>query len=266
MQISHRISYNANSEVHRQFLQIGLQPVEGGILNTLFVSESDERWEIVREKIRDFQLVDIVETSFDDSELNEAHWLVLQSAARGGFPMPDKNRGYLQESFDTSRANIESGIGAVQTSPILLKGLPKVAKSDIFQVFWLEEVFFAKLSVWTNILAPFGVKSISVLDWRTRDELQGICQMVPTTSSRAQVETEGLDQEVFGSQIRYSPPKGGFFPRLLTPPEGELNCFLTNEYFGSGASAYRYVIFSNRLYRELRDAKITGCGWIPLSA
>ena len=128
------------------------------------------------------------------------------------------------------------------------------------QLHWVFGEFFVTPSLWRNIFAPLEVASREATS-KDGSRLQSVVQLV--VSNEVDVETAGLVSETCDScgREKFSPPTRGFFPRVLASPS--LAVARTKPWFGSGGSAYRPVLLTQRVRKEMLIAKARGVSFVP---
>jgi hypothetical protein len=260
MKITHRISLSVDKKIRTTLASIGID-VELGF-ESFEIDESHSAWSKLEPFMQDWQAVDVIKTKFTKSELNNAQFLRLSADWHWGYPQPDDDFGYLNESYDLSNYSMTSGIGKVQKAPIRIKGEPKWGKKNILQLNWLFDLFFVQPAIWETIFKPIGIENMPVIDHKKNTAAKTILQLVP--QGMVELKMAGhLSEHCPDTGIeKYSPISKGFFPSLQS--DNDLDFVQSKEFFGSGHSAFRATIISASLYRRLIDNKIKGVSFTPL--
>ena len=146
-----------------------------------------------------------------------------------------------------------------------MKGDPNMGRRGILQMHWVLDEFFAKPSVWESVLKPLGIPSRRVTKPSGAD-LQKVVQVV--NDEIVPVDVVGLGPAA-GELLRcptcgrskYGPVVRGPLPAPLVGPRGHIA--RSEQWFGSGASAYREVLASRELAAAMREAGVRGASFIP---
>lgn len=267
MQIVHRISINSTPSIQRELAALRVFGGEGdptvSRLVTFEVKESDQAWPAVREWIIRRKALDVVSTTFSAEELSEAAWLELRADWHYGYPQPDeRNFGYLAATYDLSDFCGQCGIGLKQKAPFQMKGEPKWGRNNILQLNWVFDEYFVRPEIWVNVFEPQGIRSRPVFNARD-GTLRSVVQLV--IDDEVSMATNGLSAERCQTcgRVKYLPVTKGMFPALMHKPSGAM--VRTQEYFGSGASAYRAVVVSAAIASSLASAKVRGASLRPVA-
>jgi len=260
MRVYHRLSLSVDEEIQQKLLSIGID-IEIGF-NVIEIDEDSSMWIILKNMIDGWHVVDIVDTKFTKTELDNADYLQICPSWHCGYPMPDDNFEYLNVSFDLSNYSRESGIVRVQKSPIRIKGEPKWGKKHIMQLNWIFDIYFVRPEIWENIFKQFKIETMPVIHYRKNTTLDSVLQLVPQGTVSLDMTGYPYETCLKTGIKKYLPVTRGFFPAIIG--ECRLNFMLSNEFFGSGASAFNAAIISNALYKEIIKNKIKGVSFVPL--
>lgn len=278
MKIIHRITLVDKHERRELLSSLGIKfdISEPPVSPLLFfdVEEHTPAWEKLRELFPKWNAEDgcdpndlgIVRTIFTRSELKAASLLQL-FAWHHGYPMPDDGLGYLTETYDLTEYCAECGVGKRQIAPFRMKGEPKWGKRHLLQLNWVFDEFFVLPEVWERAFQPFGVGCRPVVDHRSGQELQTVVQIDITaiaTSTLRIAENQPAEVCTSCDRRKYLPISKGPFPSLVEEPTEPM--LKTQEYFGSGASAWRAVIVSSALFQVLKEQKVNGVDFIPCAS
>lgn len=260
MRIVHLISINANSSDREYLTRFGIHVEEG--FTSFEVDENHRHWSDISEWVKQRRASDSVRTEFDKKELTDADWLVLVPDWHHGYPQPDENNfGYQRVTYDRTLFCEQCGVGLRQVRPFQMKREPKWGRNNILQMNWVFDEYFVTPEIWEKVFKPKGILMRSVTDLKGV-ELKTVVQLVVTAC--VGVTTKGLIIEVCErcNRIKYLPVTRGALPPIENLPSVEM--VRSREYFGSGASAYNYVLVSRTLARCLIDAKIRGVSLKPV--
>jgi hypothetical protein len=261
MRIVHRIAINATDADQDHLNKLGISVGSGFV--SFEMEESDDRWPHLAQWCQMRQAVDDIRTEFSPSELAAAEWLALIADWHHGYPQPrDEEFGYLDASYDLKGFCEACGTGLKQKAAFQMKGEPKWGRRNIMQLNWIFDEYFTTPELWRAAFAPHQIPCRPVRNTGGAD-LTTVVQLV--VEAEATIETEGLSAQPCGicGCIKYSPVARGYFPRLkMVPSSGVAK---TSVYFGSGASADRVVLVSQRIRRELVSAGARGVSMISVA-
>ena len=237
----------------------------GAGLVTFEITESHPSWPYLKSLIVQWDAVDIVWTEFSDSELKKAHYLRMQPGWHHGYPQPEDDFGYLNLSYDLTSYCSSCGIGAHQINPFRMKGEPRWGKRHILQLNWIYDEFFVLPQVWERVFRPFGISYIPVLHHRTGKKLNTVVQLdiKLIASSKLQLANHPYEICKVCKRKKYLPFVKGKFPSF-TGALPDAHAVKTQEYFGSGAEAFREIVISSALFHEITAHKIKGAKFEPL--
>lgn len=268
MRTIHRVSFTPEFWQLEQLRDLGLE-VEASQnsfvrLVSFDIEESHPTWPAVASLIKDWKMGDVIMMKFTRSELNRARSLQMQSSWYHGYPQPDDDFGYLSASFDLSEYCEKCGIGKRQIAPIQIKHEPKWGRNNILQLHWLYDEFFVLPDVWESVFQTSGVGCLPVIQFKSGQVLQTVLQLdlkVTEKSGLQLSKDQPCETCVSCGRTKYLPICRSLFPTLTEPPADPI--LKTQEYFGSGASAWKAIIVSTQLYQKIRDHKLNGVRFIP---
>ncbi|MES2701352.1 MAG: hypothetical protein V4649_01880 [Bacteroidota bacterium] len=245
--------------------------------------EDNPQFSMQKEEIDKFGLDAQIGSIFDVDDYTRANWFWV-SAGEYQYPQPEDDFGYQKRSFNLDNYCEVCGIGKNQNAPIRLRTLPKQEKNDFWGIHWEHEIIFVRQRA-KRILEDAGVRGISfshpVLH-RNDNHIGDLFQLnIHTVLKRGfnDYNTRVLtcDRINFENSYRvlsedtiYCGREKFHFPRIggLTFDETIFNessdIVKTNEYFGSGASAFQLPIFSKKLKTILDKEKIRGIYFEPI--
>jgi hypothetical protein len=205
----------------------------------------------------------VVRTRFSSQEIAVARWLGLEPDWHYGYPQPKELEfGYLEATYDLTEYCDRCGSGLHQKAPFQMRGEPRWGRRSILQLNWVFDEYFVTPGVRRAVFEPRGVASRPVTNPRG-DQLRTVVQL--HIAEEVGLQTDGLAQATCGAcgRIKYLPVTRGPLPPLTSEPTGHLA--KTRELFGSGASAFREVITSQALRRDLESGKIRGASFVPIA-
>jgi len=261
MQIVHHVALSADEVEMRELEGLGVKVQDGFF--AFEVTESDPRWGEFRTWIARRRPSDFVYTRFSKGEIAAARWLGLEPDWHHGYPQPNELEfGYLEATYDLTEYCRQCGAGLRQKAPFQMRGEPRWGRRSILQLNWVFDEFFVTPEVWQAVFEPRGIASRTVTN-RRGIELRTVVQLV--VAEEVGLQTDGLAQETCGAcgRIKYLPVTRGPLPPLTSEPTGHMG--KTRELFGSGASAFREVLVSQALRRDLRSGGVRGASFTPVA-
>ena len=279
MDFIHRFVFNAKKNgselkllgelrLKHRFDHIAANPTAADAIGlvSLEISESNSFWPVVLEASRDWDAIDQITTKFTKNELENATYMNLVSSWHYSYPMPDEDSGYLLITYDADSGCDKCGIGLRQKAPFRMKAEPKWGKKQILQLNWVFDEFFVSPEAYEAVFKPFGIRSREVVHHKSERPLRSILQLITDSSGTIPLEIERPFDETCPKCCRgkFHMNSRGFFPKLKGATNEHI--FRTTEFFGSGGSAWRAVIASDKIYQAMVDFDLKGVGFVPLAA
>jgi rRNA maturation protein Nop10 len=269
MKIIHRIGLSAEPEVTDTLhsLEIAFGEPDSPLVRIVSfdIDESHRSWGKLQPLLAGWNASDIVRTEFSASERANATYLKVAPAWHHGYPQPEDDFGYLQATYDLKDYCPTCGIGKKQVAPFRIKGEPKWGKRHVLQLNWVFDEYLVLPSVWEEVFCPVGIGRLAVEDHQAGEQLRTVVQLEikATAKSKLSMDDKYLS-EICRScgRTKFLPISRGFFPAFATDPSFQV-C-RTQEYFGSGASAWNAIVVSNAMYKNFQDHKLSGVTFVPL--
>lgn len=297
MKINHRIAARSDDPFWGEIDRLGLD-YDGGDSNNVLhfaigvlnVTEDQPEWPEVERLVAKYDMrLHIVSNLFTKAELNAAEWLTLDALRHQGYPQPEDDFGYLEATYDVSGYCSICGIGGVQKAPFRLRAEPKAPHSQFVQLNWVFDELFLRAEAREGLLAAriAGIDFLApVLHTKNRPSDQ-VAQMVvqatlPPALDRASLEPvtcKSRNEEWYpGSPLRPAEQEGrphcgrvkyhsmrkGPFRLNRSAFVGAPDVVKSHEWFGSGASAHRLIIVSQRFRQAVVTAKWRGVSFEPV--
>lgn len=232
--------------------------------NSIVIEENGAYFELVT-FFDKWQVRDYVVSKFSEEEENIAKRLILLSPWANGYPMPDGDNGYQQTTYDNSAYCNICGMGLKQKEPFRLKKAPNWSgHKSLFSLNWVYDEFFAKKDFYENLFRSIGIESEKVLLYKKETVIEDTVQLI-IPETEAALNLEGYSFEVCKDcgRKRYDLINKGFFPSFKEDV-GDMQIFKSKEWFGTGASARKYVFISAELRNKLIKHKVNA-NYIPCS-
>lgn len=227
------------------------------------VLEEDEIYQKLLPYFVEWKVNDYVISKFSDTEFDNAIRLILLSPWANGYPMPDGDGGYKRITYNNSSYCNTCGIGLVQKEPFRLKQAPKWSgHKKMFSLNWVYDELFVKKDFYDELFKPLGIQSKEVLLYKKETVIEDTVQLI-IPEVNVSLNLEGYQFQICKdcNRKRYDLINVGFFPSFYESP-GSLQIFKSKEWFGTGASARKYVFVSQEFRRELVKRKVSA-NYIP---
>lgn len=264
MKIVHRIGINDDQEMKDALDRYGIDYDATPPVISFDIDESVPYWPEIQALIRTWKAVDCPRLEFTRREVEEAEYLEIMPTTHTGYPQPDGNFGYLNETFDLSDYCKKCGIGARQNRPFRVKRSSQWSANRILQLNWVFDELFVSHACYTMVFEPLGIKSFPVIDHRTG-------AILPTA---VQLRIDALAGPVPGLEMQPSKACAVCGRTKVLPLQREAltlpsaipgtPLFKTAEIFGDGASAFRHVIAHRTVRERLEAIKMRGVTWQPV--
>jgi rRNA maturation protein Nop10 len=241
-------------------------PDGGDPLVAFDIDEAHPNWLALHKLFEQWGSSDLLRTEFWKKEIEAARWLRMLPGWHQGYPQPEDGFGYLRITYNPSDYCPDCGIGAVQKAPFRMQGEPRWGKYHVIQLNWVFDEFFTQPEVWRTTFEPFRIGAMPVVRNKTGQELKTVVQLgIPTVAkSKALLGDHPKAVCPRCKRAKYLPFVRGRFPPLESFPDE--NAFRTTEYFGDGARAFRGIIVSDAVYREVVKNKLKGIEFKPVAS
>ncbi len=270
MKIQYRGSFAYDETMTRSLREMGISfkivgESTGGLVS-FDVSEGCSNWSTVDAWLKEHDVVTCCTTKFTSGELKKARWLAVKPTWHHGYPKPDSNNGYRDITYNLREYCKKCGVGKTQKAPFRMSGEPKWGKKYILQLNWVFDEYFVKPDLWRAVFEPLGIDCWPVLCYRTGEELETVVQLKVDTVLEDPLDMMDHCLEVCSECHRgkYLPFTRGMFPAMTSAPK-DTHIVKSREWFGSGASANRAIIVSQEIAKPIREQKIKGVSFTPLS-
>ncbi len=231
-----------------------------GELAVSHVVEGAPEWTEVCDLIRIWDAMVTVTTEFTAAEVDGTAHCALQLVHASGYPQPEDDFAYREQTYDVSERCSKCGEGAVQVAPFRIKRTLKWGRNAFLKLNWVEEACFMQRPVWEEHLSRFGIGVLPVEDTKGK-ELDDIVQLdlgpaVPLLMG----EGHGIRCDVCGRE-RFPWHDRGFFPAPMSPPERPL--FHSVQRFGVESRCANAMIVSADVVKVIKSAGLRGAELWP---
>ena len=274
MEIIHHVSFNtlSSQDLLPILIDLGIKtkttilPGEGGSVVTFDISEHDFQWRQILPLLKRFLGFkiysdrDIFETFFSQDEIRNAEWVRLISMFEQGYPQPKGNWPFTQNSLE----NVCPKCGIYeQKNPLRLYKEPNLGRKSFMSLIGVGELFATSLVFSTLDKEDItGFEKWNAIIHKTKKPSEIVHQLyIPGIAEPGIVGTEKMRQvscPVCGT-IKYFPHEKGIMRINRKALKQNIDFFRTYEWFGSGVTAFREVIVSNKVANLILDH-----GWVGI--
>jgi hypothetical protein len=272
MERFHRILSNGNIEFKSFLDQAGIDhKYEESIVGKtvfLLISESNPKWPVLEEAIDSFDVLHSVELKFSMKDIRKAAWCDLGVTSHFGYPQPEADFGYQNVTYVSGSACDTCGVGAVQSSPFRFRKDPSQKRLHLLQLNWVFDAFFASVEARSHIEAAglVGMTFGPIVLHKTGKVIAKRFQMHVTETLPPVVDTSRLTTELCSEcrSSKYNYPTGESLKIAESTTNLKLDIVKTSEWFGSGGSAFRIVLISQRFANLILDQRWRGVSLSPV--
>lgn len=257
MRIIHKIMISeSDPETLTLFKKSGISFKTIGDVCLFQIEEGNPHWLLVSKLIKTFKPFHTVRTEFSAAELKNAKFLRMSPSWHHGYPQPQDNAGYLALTYNLAGYCNKCGMQPIQIAPFRMRKEPVWGKRSILQLNWVFDEYFVKPVVWEKVFKPMGIGYKTVLHHKTGKVLESVIQLEVSEHIDIIHNDAEYEQCTLCGRRKYLPITSGFYPPPIQMPSSAI--FKTNQYFGSGASAYSDVLVSNSLYLAIKEENLKG--------
>lgn len=255
MRILHNVSLNIDATSRIELANLGFDCEPG--FATFKVFEDDPRWPAFERLIEKYQAVDIAETKFTKSELRNAQTLEIRSSWHFGYPQPDDDFGYRNETYEDSQFCPSCGIGLKQKAPFRMSKQPSWGAKSILQLNWVFDEYFVRERFYNEIFKPLGIGCRPVVYHKSGSTIDDIVQLNIECEVELDLGTEYAPvrcEKCGGMKYPYNPK--GFQP--VPKSNVDTAMFKSKQWFGSGALAHKLVFVNSEVHERFSSLKGKG--------
>jgi hypothetical protein len=288
MRINHRIALRGDSPFWTEIQGLGLS-FDPGLIAVLNITEDDAAWPAVERLLSlHGSPVHLINNLFARKEIEEAEWLEARAKGHHGYPQPEDDFGYIQQTYDTSGYCPRCGIGGVQKAPFRLRAEPKAGHSHFLQLNWVFDELFIRREVCSalKVSAITGVSFVPPILHESSQPSERVVQMQIDTVLPGGPETSGLQPVTckpnneesaatagtaiasrvgpYCHRIKHHRMKKRPFRFTRDAFAGAPDVVKSAEWFGSGASAHRLIIVSRKFREIVSRRKWRGIAFEPI--
>jgi hypothetical protein len=195
-------------------------------------------------------------SEFSNDDYSSANHLNILPTWQTQYPQPEDNFAYLEETYDLKNYCSHCGIGAIQKSPFRIKKEIKWSSKVSFVLNWVFDEIFVKKDIYEKVFVPIGIDFVPVLLHKNGNIIEDIKQLkIDETTSRLKLENLAFEKcEECGCK-KYDPIMSGYFPDFMDDYNVP-KIVKSEEYYGSGGSASKWIIVSQSFRKILLKEKI----------
>lgn len=273
MEIIHRVGFNSKNneniiETLKQFeikSKSILLPGAGGSVIFFDISELNQHFQFIENLIKTKNMSDVTETYFTSEEILKSLWVRIIPIYELGYPQPQNywNINHPNYSYYCKTCGIFR-----QSQEFRIKDEPKFGKRMFATLFWTYSLLCA-----TQVITDFSKMKFVGFEWMkviidksslpSRNVKQLVIQNI---AKKGFLNIEKLKKSICpecGTE-KYEPHMRGVMHFKKGVLDSSIDFFQTYEWFGSGGSAYREFIVSNRVAHSIIDKGWEGLRFKPV--
>jgi hypothetical protein len=284
MKIQHQISFNRILNLERRLLELGLEhdPIAEspeGRLCFFYIYEEDAAWETVKKLIEKYGVWDVEKVAFSKEEKEHADWFYIHLAS-AGYPQPESNFGYLNQTYDIKNYCTHCGIGKEQNNAFRLKKNPMAKNRELMMLNWIADEVFVTPAV-KNIFEKEKVKGIDFSNpklIKTGQFIDDLFQIKINHILKEGLVTDQLESSVckkknegsesaskaFCGRTKYLFPRRSPIKFKKEIFKGAPDIVKSNEWFGAAGNASRLILISKRARKIIEREKWRGPFFEPV--
>lgn len=242
----------------------GVEVDVGPLISVATVPEQSTFFKDLHSEMLTLGAVYSPETSFSNTEINQAQLLKISPKWYLGYPQPEDGFGYRRTTYNESSWCSVCFVGARQVAPFKLRTLPKWGNRSAFALNWVHDEIFVRSPIFQEILSAFHVLHREVLgpkSERLNDVVQLDIPIVGELGSDRELEKCEPCQNC--GKVKYSPLIKGRFPNFRA--ESSHAIYKIDAWFGSGGDARRPIIVRADLAKAIRRLRTRGFECVPVS-
>lgn len=226
-----------------------------------FTIEENENYLRLKPHLDKWKVEEEVFSSFSNEDIVKANFLILRDTWTNGYPMPDINFGYRNTTYNSKNYCEHCGIGLIQKEPFRLKKAPNWGNKNVFMLNWVFDEFFVRKDLYLEVFRKYNVEALPVLLHKKETIIEDTVQLkIPYAKSSFDLKAYNFQICNICKRKRYDLVNMGYFPSVSMQEDNEF--FKSNEDFGTGANARKYVFLSKKLRMELLKYKVKA-NYIP---
>jgi len=263
---------------------------EGSDLYALefFLYEDDQNFKDKSKQVEKFKLEPQVGTDFSKEDEENAGWFWM-STGQFGYPQPEDN--YFQLTYSKENVCLQCGIGKQQINPFRFRAEPKAKHSQFLGLNWVfDEIFIREQAIrqfTENDIS--GVRYSHPIINKTKLPLETLQQIHVDTILQPGLLIDNLEFEIchkptdkkqiafikklnpsyldkpFCGQKKYNFPKKGAMTFKKDIFENLPDFVKSFEWFGSGGSATRPILVSQKVRQLIIKNKLRGASFTPIT-
>jgi hypothetical protein len=252
METWHRLTFNRLDNVdeiieHMDLKKKKVPTIGQGYILIVDIAESDARWSYMQKLAEEKQSADMFDSIFTDDEILASPWVRLMPVFERGFAQP--RHSWRERTYD----NIcpRCGVGYSQKEPFRIASEPRMSKNHFLSLVGAMNLFCVQqLRGDLERVGLSGYETMSVIIHPTNEPSKTVCQVVfPIIAGPALADEDRLSPERCEACgiTKYGYLRKGRMHLKASAIGTEVDCQMTNEWFGSGArTGFREFLVSHK--------------------
>lgn len=251
------------------------------------IYEDEECFDELVNKLKPFDFLHQIGSVYEKSDIKKAQWFWIITGEYQ-YPQPEADFGYFNATFNLNNYCPTCGIGKFQNNPFRLKIIPKQPKNQFWGLHWEHDAIFVRSTAQELINKEKlkGIEFKEVVLHKKNRIIEGHHQMIINPELEKGLITENLNtvtckfmneegtnlsegwrnsrDSKFCGRVKYNFPKRGGVTINKSVFKEAPEIVKSNEWFGSGASAFQLVIVSKRIKELIEVNKLKGLKFTPI--
>ena len=260
MRIKHRYSFNTRRKEIIDFLDSkNIKYKKEPILTSFEIFEDDINWVETKNIMFSNNLTSLVENKYTKKEITSAEWLRIRGKWRWEYPQPEDE--YRSITYSDTNYCHRCGRGLIQKNSFYIKKEPNWEAKKFLQLFWIEDELFVENEIADKLLQTNlqGFSFLSVRHHKTNDELKTIKQLKIKNifNEKLVFNKDEINKKIICSKC--NKVKYVLFGNAIIKANKKhldnyhLDILKTEDVFGDGVVAARYILISNKFAKLIID-------------
>lgn len=289
MRILHRFAMHEDDPLWSKLESAGAKiDRKGSYIWVCVLDDEDSVWKKFKDRLLAKPDLVFSKAVYSKEELNSAAYLEVIARGHHGYPQPERNLDYIKQVYGAKSYCDSCGIGGRQIAPFRIRKEFGALHSQFLQLNWVFDEFFARNPAATA-LKDAGVTGISwqaPIIHKSGEASTDVVQMMVEETLSSSVTTIGFQKVTCKPDNEEVTPQLGLSNfgesqshcgriKYHRKPEGPLrleasafecapDIIKTADWFGSGRSAFRLILVSQKVYRIFQDAGWRGVEFEPV--
>ncbi len=289
MRIQHRLAMHEDNPLWPDIKNAGAKiDRNGSYIWVCILDDEDPIWRTFKSDLLEEDGVVTSRAFYSEEERAVASYLVMFAQGHHGFPQPERDLGYIEDTYEMKGHCESCGIGGRQIAPFRIRKEFGARHSQFLQLNWVFDEFFIRNSVAEAFskAGVNGVKWFAPVIHKSGAPSSETVQLAVEETLKPSLYTEGFQTVTcmpgneegtpiwIGADKAEGNPYCGrikYHPKPSEPLRFDASAFdsaqdiiKSAEWFGSGGNAFRLTLVSQKVYRLVKEAGWRGVEFEPV--